>query len=62
MDESVVSRADSIFGNATFTTDESINAIAEPSTHAANIHVCRHFTHGEAFAVERMINSSQGRA
>jgi hypothetical protein len=39
-----------------------MNAMLEPSTDAANIHVCRCFTHGAPFAVERMTNSSQGRA
>jgi hypothetical protein len=59
---SVVASSDSIFGNATLTTDESMNAMLDPSTHAANTHVCRRFAQGAALAVERMISSSHGRA
>jgi hypothetical protein len=39
-----------------------MNAMLDPSTHAANTHVCRRFAQGAALAVERMISSSQGRA
>jgi hypothetical protein len=39
-----------------------MNAMLDPSTHAANTHVCRRFAQGVALAVERMISSSHGRA
>jgi hypothetical protein len=39
-----------------------MNAMLDPSTHAANTHVRRRFAQGVALAVERMISSSQGRA
>src|SRR5580704_13799214 len=39
-----------------------MNAMLDPSTHAANTHVCRRFAQGVALTVERMISSSHGRA
>src|ERR1700761_5162926 len=61
--ERVVANSDSIFGKATLTTDESMKAMLDPSTHAANTHVCCRFAHGVAsLGVERMTSSSHGRA
>jgi hypothetical protein len=38
-----------------------MNAMLDPSTHAANTHVCRRFAQVVALTVEWMISSSQGR-
>jgi hypothetical protein len=60
--ESVVCSSDSILGSATLTTEESMNAILDPSTQAANTQVCFCFTQGVTSGVDRMINSSHGLA
>lgn len=62
MAESVAPSSDSIFGKATFTTDESMNAMLDPRTHAAKTQFCCRFAQGVALCVERMISSSHGLA
>src|SRR3569832_1719703 len=42
---SVVCSSDSIFGSATFTTEESMNAMLDPSTHAASLPVELSYSH-----------------
>src|SRR5882724_8307242 len=58
----VVARSNSIFGRATLTTDESMKAMLDPSTEATSTHLRCRLAHGTALGVERMTNSSQGRA
>src|SRR5213080_4227408 len=60
--ESVVASSDSILGNATLTTEESMNAMLDPSTQAINTQLFCRFGQGAAVAVERISSSSQGRA
>src|SRR3569832_2163361 len=61
---SVVCSSDSIFGSATFTTEESMNAMLDPGTHAANTHDCRRLSSGPVVAPAgvRMTASSPDRA
>jgi hypothetical protein len=62
MAESVAPSSDSIFGKATLTTDESMNAMLDPRTHAAKTQFCCRLAQGVALSVERMISSSHGLA
>src|SRR3982750_947660 len=62
IEESVVASSASILGNATLTTEESMNAMLDPSTQATNTHVCWRLAQGAAVAVERISSSSHGRA
>jgi acetyl-CoA synthetase len=57
---SVVSSAVSILGNATLTTDSSMNAIVEPSTAAARTHALR-FAQAADPRVVRSVPSAHGR-
>jgi len=60
--DNVVPSSLSILGSATLTTDESMNAMLEPSTQAANTQFCRRLPQSIELGVERMISSSHGRA